>query len=396
MRSAARTGRRCTRGEGPAAAPPREARPARHRHQQRAPACQFADALRAADQHPRNRPPRREGHGRPRWPSHSPTVTADFDLRDVRLDPFAPLARHWAFELSGGTLAATGRVDVGADADGAGPASRGGDEPVRHLCAANADRRAPARARDPRRHHRRREAHVPPRRGGRAHPWRHVRLRGRRAAPPYRLALTHSDLTVHGFSNEHAKRRGTATLRGRFMETGSAAIDATFASGTRQPEFDMDVRLESVQLVELNDLLRATGGFDVVAGRFSFYSELAVQDGRVDGYVKPFIEGLDVYDRRQDKDKGLGGQAYEALVGCGGDRAREPDRRPGRHPGRPVGSRSRIPTRPPGRSSSASCATPSGALSRPDSRHRRPRAEGDCENAPHREEGLTECVNRMS
>ena len=100
------------------------------------------------------------------------------------------------------------------------------------------------------------------------------------------------------------------------MKSGTAALDATFASGTRSPEFDMDLRLESVDLVELNDLLLARGGFDVVAGRFSFYSELAVQDGRVEGYVKPFLEGLNVYDRRQDAGKGK--QAYEAMVGMAG------------------------------------------------------------------------------
>lgn len=247
-----------------------------------------------------------------------PTVTADFDLRDVRLDPFAPLARHWAFELAGGSLAATGRVDVGATQTAL----------VLHRVAATnpSVTYAQRTQTDVRRLERATRAATT----GDAKPTfrldvEDARIRGgtfafadAAAAPPYRLALTHADLTVHGFSNEHAKRRGTATLRGRFMETGSAAIDATFASGTRQPEFDMDVRLESVQLVELNDLLRATGGFDVVAGRFSFYSELAVQDGRVDGYVKPFIEGLDVYDRRQDKDKGVGGQAYEALVGAAG------------------------------------------------------------------------------
>ena len=86
-----------------------------------------------------------------------------------------------------------------------------------------------------------------------------------------------------------------------------------------------------MQLAELNDLLRATGGFDVAAGTFSFYSELAVQDGRVDGYVKPFFDGLDVYDREQDKGKPIGKQAYEVVVGAAGSAAREP----------PVATRSR-------------------------------------------------------
>ena len=164
--------------------------------------------------------------------------------------------------------------------------------------------------------------------------------------------MTHADLGVRGFSNEQAKRRGSATLRGRFMESGNASIDATFASGTKQPEFDMDVRLERVQLVELNDLLRATGGFDVAAGTFSFYSELAVKNGRVQGYVKPFFEGLDVYDRKQDKGKPIGQAGLRGGGRRRGLRAREPPVGPGGDPGRPVGPDRGSQMRVRGRSSS--------------------------------------------
>jgi hypothetical protein len=37
--------------------------------------------------------------------------------------------------------------------------------------------------------------------------------------------------------------------------------------------------------------------------------------GRVDGYVKPLINDLDVYDRRQDSGQPLFHQVYEAAVG---------------------------------------------------------------------------------
>src|SRR5262245_21254893 len=138
------------------------------------------------------------------------------------------------------------------------------------------------------------------------------------ATPPYKLGLTHSDVAVRGFSNQQTERRGTATLRGRFMETGRAAIDATFASGTERPDFDMAVSLEEAQLTELNDMLRARAGFDAAGGRFSFYTQLTVRDGRVEGYVKPFFEGLDVYDLAQDSGQPIPKQAYEALVGVAG------------------------------------------------------------------------------
>ena len=52
----------------------------------------------------------------------------------------------------------------------------------------------------------------------------------------------------------------------------------------------------------MNDLFRSYGKFDVVAGSFSFYSELKARDGNIEGYVKPLFKGMDVYDRRQDRE----------------------------------------------------------------------------------------------
>jgi hypothetical protein len=248
----------------------------------------------------------------------TPTTVADFQLRGMKLKPFGPIVEHWAFVLDDGELGALGRLTV----DRSQTALL-----LRRIVATNPVVSYVQRtATDERRIERATRAATDPEPApGFRLDVEDARIRGGRftfvnaaANPPYTLALTHSDVGVRGFSNQQSKRRGGATVRGRFMESGRAAIDATFASGTRQADFDMKVSLEDVQLVELNDLLRATGDFDVVAGRFSFFSEMVVQDGRVRGYVKPFLESIDVYDRKQDSRKGVGQQMYEGLVGAAG------------------------------------------------------------------------------
>ena len=65
----------------------------------------------------------------------------------------------------------------------------------------------------------------------------------------------------------------------------------------------------------MNELLRAYGKFDVAAGTFSLVTELHVKDNMVTGYIKPFFKDMQVYDRRQDKEKGIFRQMYEMLVG---------------------------------------------------------------------------------
>jgi hypothetical protein len=65
----------------------------------------------------------------------------------------------------------------------------------------------------------------------------------------------------------------------------------------------------------MNDLFRAHGNFDVVRGLFSFYSEIMVRNGIIKGYMKPLFKDVNVYDNRQDKEKGIFRKLYEGVIG---------------------------------------------------------------------------------
>ena len=64
----------------------------------------------------------------------------------------------------------------------------------------------------------------------------------------------------------------------------------------------------------MNDLLRAYGSFDVAAGQLSVFSQVAVKDGNMDGYIKPMFANLKVYDYQKDKNTGLLHQAKELAI----------------------------------------------------------------------------------
>jgi hypothetical protein len=135
------------------------------------------------------------------------------------------------------------------------------------------------------------------------------------ADPAYRVFLTGADLRIRNLSNRSAEGAISAELSGAFMGSGGATATAAFRPGRDGTDFDVAVRIENTQMPEMNDLLRAYGNFDVVGGLFSLYSELQVRNGRIDGYIKPLFRDMEVYDRRQDKDKGLFQKLYEGLVG---------------------------------------------------------------------------------
>jgi len=53
----------------------------------------------------------------------------------------------------------------------------------------------------------------------------------------------------------------------------------------------------------MNDLIRAYGNFDVTEGRFSLDSEVAIRDGEINGYIKPFFANVKIYDPKQEANK---------------------------------------------------------------------------------------------
>src|SRR5262249_19813555 len=96
---------------------------------------------------------------------------------------------------------------------------------------------------------------------------------------------------------------------------GATTAHATFRPEKNGPDMDLAVRIENTDMKTMNDLLRAYGKFDVVRGTFSFYSELTVRNGQVQGYVKPLFQDVQAYDERQDKEKSAFKKLYEKLGG---------------------------------------------------------------------------------
>lgn len=133
--------------------------------------------------------------------------------------------------------------------------------------------------------------------------------------PEYRVFLSDLDLKIDNFTNRSADRPATAVLKGKFMGTGDAEAKVSFRPNPGGPDMDIFIDIDGTDMRTMNDLFRAYGNFDVAGGRFSFYSEITVRKGMLNGYVKPLFQEVNVYDRRTDREKGLFRQLYEGLIG---------------------------------------------------------------------------------
>jgi Domain of Unknown Function (DUF748) len=137
----------------------------------------------------------------------------------------------------------------------------------------------------------------------------------RAGKPPYRVFFTNVAIEIHNFSNHLKDGVARGQAKAKFMGSGSSQIEFAFRPENKGPDFNLILAIENTDMRTMNDLFRAYGNFDVVAGMFSFYSEMKVRQGKIEGYVKPLFRDMKVYDQRQDREKNLFRKLYEGLVG---------------------------------------------------------------------------------
>jgi hypothetical protein len=132
--------------------------------------------------------------------------------------------------------------------------------------------------------------------------------------PEYRVFISDAAINVKNLSNQSEDGIAVGTLTGKFMGSGLATASTRFKPEAKSADFDLNLRIEETDLKQMNDLLRAFGSVDVTSGAFSFYSEVAVRQGTVTGYVKPLFKNINVYSPSQDKRKNIFQKIYEGIL----------------------------------------------------------------------------------
>lgn len=106
-----------------------------------------------------------------------------------------------------------------------------------------------------------------------------------------------------------------ATFAGKAvaMSSGEIAIAGKLNPYAKKPTFEVDATLDHLNLAQFNDYLRAYANVDAEAGKLSVDAEFAASRGRFRGYIKPFIDDLDVLQWEKERE-GLAGKLWEGLV----------------------------------------------------------------------------------
>ena len=121
--------------------------------------------------------------------------------------------------------------------------------------------------------------------------------------PPFRLFVSDLDLNLTNLSNQAEQGRSKFQARGSFMGHGVARISGGGRLTELPSDFDVHLHLENARLHDLDGLLLAHTGLTIARGRYALFSEITVKKGRLEGYLKPILTNVKVYDRRTDRDK---------------------------------------------------------------------------------------------
>lgn len=102
------------------------------------------------------------------------------------------------------------------------------------------------------------------------------------------------------------------------MGSGKVGLKGRLNPYAKYPTFELDFKLEDLELKQTNDFLQAYANVDAEAGKLSLDAEFAASDGKFRGYAKPFIEDLQVL-KWDDEKEGFFGKLWEGVAELAGE-----------------------------------------------------------------------------
>lgn len=117
------------------------------------------------------------------------------------------------------------------------------------------------------------------------------------AKPNIDLQIDKLNLTASNLRNVVEKGRilpSPIRANGVSMGNGKVALEGNMNLMKEIPDMDLSFSLEDADATALNDFTNYYAGLDFDKGTFSLYSEVAVADGHLIGYIKPLLTNTEL------------------------------------------------------------------------------------------------------
>jgi len=122
-------------------------------------------------------------------------------------------------------------------------------------------------------------------------------------------------LNLRNAKNETDSLPSSIKVRGTSIGNGKLWLDAEADIIKQTPDFDAELKFENVELAKLNDFANAYINVDFEQGTFNLYSEMIATDGSLEGYVKPLMENVKVFELGKEEEDQFFKKVWEGVVG---------------------------------------------------------------------------------
>ncbi len=134
------------------------------------------------------------------------------------------------------------------------------------------------------------------------------------AEPNIDLEINNLHLVADNLRNVRERGRTLPSpimARGVSIGNGKVALNGNLNLLKEIPDMDINFSLEEAEVTALNDFTRHYAGIDFEKGTFGLYSEVAIADGFLKGYIKPLLTDTKLIG----KEDGFLGVLWEGFVG---------------------------------------------------------------------------------
>jgi hypothetical protein len=92
----------------------------------------------------------------------------------------------------------------------------------------------------------------------------------------------------------------TITARSNILRTGTLFADVALVPSAQTANFDAKLRLTGLPLEYADTLIAYYAPFDIEGGQLDLVAEISAERDSLDGYLKPLIHDLEVFEWRKD------------------------------------------------------------------------------------------------
>lgn len=139
------------------------------------------------------------------------------------------------------------------------------------------------------------------------------------------LTQPKTDLSMHRVNGEIRNIRNVEEKSGSLPSPLWATGDVPGYGGTMRfdantyllkplPDFNYNLRFTDLQMVKLNTLARKYANIDFERGTLSVFSEMAMKDGKLNGYLKPLTKEMKIFKLDENEKRSVGKFLTELLA----------------------------------------------------------------------------------